>query len=98
MSSKHEFILTLSCRDAKGIVYAVSGLLFHADCNILDSQQYGDVLSGDATGLFFMRVHFVAARGTGRAGSARSADRAVCASAMRWTCGSTRWRASRACC
>lgn len=60
MTSPHEFILTLSCRDAKGIVYAVSGLLFHADCNILDSQQFGDVLSADATGLFFMRVHFVA--------------------------------------
>ena len=55
-----EFVLTLSCRDAKGIVYAVSGLLFEAGCNILDSQQFGDVLSSDATGLFFMRVHFEA--------------------------------------
>ena len=60
MSSSHEFVLTLSCRDAKGIVYAVSGLLFEAGCNILDSQQFGDVLSSDATGLFFMRVHFEA--------------------------------------
>ena len=40
-----EFVLTLSCRDAKGIVYAVSGLLYEAGCNILDSQQYGDVLA-----------------------------------------------------
>ena len=55
-----EFVLTLSCRDAKGIVYAVSGLLFEAGCNILDSQQFGDVLSSDSTGLFFMRVHFEA--------------------------------------
>jgi formyltetrahydrofolate deformylase len=55
-----EFVLTLSCRDAKGIVYAVSGLLFEAGCNILDSQQFGDVLSADATQLFFMRVHFEA--------------------------------------
>ncbi len=55
-----EFVLTLSCRDTKGIVYAVSGLLFDAGCNILDSQQFGDVLSSDATGLFFMRVHFEA--------------------------------------
>ena len=58
MSSPREFILTLSCRDTKGIVYAVSGLLYEAGCNIVDSQQFGDVLSSDATGLFFMRVHF----------------------------------------
>ncbi|MEY8875816.1 MAG: formyltetrahydrofolate deformylase [Leptothrix sp. (in: b-proteobacteria)] len=55
-----QFVLTLSCRDAKGIVHAVSGLLYQAGCNILDSQQYGDVLGADATGLFFMRVHFEA--------------------------------------
>ena len=60
MSNLCEFVLTLSCRDAKGIVYAVSGLLFEAGCNILDSQQFGDVLSPDSTGLFFMRVHFEA--------------------------------------
>ena len=60
MSSSREFVLTLSCRDTKGVVYAVSGLLFDAGCNILDSQQFGDVLSSDATGLFFMRVHFEA--------------------------------------
>jgi formyltetrahydrofolate deformylase len=60
MSSPREFVLTLSCRDAKGIVYAVSGLLYEAGCNIVDSQQFGDVLSSDATGLFFMRVHFEA--------------------------------------
>jgi formyltetrahydrofolate deformylase len=55
-----EFILTLSCRDTKGIVHAVSGLLFEAGCNIIDSQQFGDVQSRDASGLFFMRVHFEA--------------------------------------
>jgi formyltetrahydrofolate deformylase len=58
MSSLNQFVLTLSCKDAKGIVYAVSGLLFEAGCNIIDSQQFGDVLADDATGLFFMRVHF----------------------------------------
>ncbi len=52
----NDYVLTLSCLDAKGIVYSVSGLLFQAGCNILDSQQYGD----QATGLFFMRVHFAA--------------------------------------
>lgn len=60
MSSPREFVLTLSCRDTKGIVHAVSGLLFQAGCNIIDSQQFGDVLSEDATGLFFLRVHFEA--------------------------------------
>ena len=59
-NSANEFILTLSCRDTTGIVYAVSGLLFQAGCNIIDSQQFGDVQGGDATGLFFMRVHFAA--------------------------------------
>ena len=57
---EREFILTLSCKDTTGIVYAVSGLLFQAGCNIIDSQQFGDVEGADATGLFFMRVHFAA--------------------------------------
>ncbi len=58
-----EFVLTLSCRDAKGIVYAVSGLMYQAGCNILDSHQFGDLpddTGAHATGLFFMRVHFEA--------------------------------------
>lgn len=58
MAQQHEFILTLSCKDTKGIVYAVSGLLFQAGCNIIDSQQFGDLEGEAATGLFFMRVHF----------------------------------------
>jgi formyltetrahydrofolate deformylase len=60
MSRSQEFILTLACRDTKGIVHTVSGLLYQAGCNIIDSQQFGDVLGDDATGLFFMRVHFEA--------------------------------------
>ncbi|HJV61259.1 MAG TPA: formyltetrahydrofolate deformylase [Albitalea sp.] len=60
MSAPNEFVLTLSCPDAKGIVYAVSGLLYQAGCNIVDSQQFGDVQSEGGTGLFFMRVHFEA--------------------------------------
>jgi len=55
-----QFILTLACRDTKGIVHAVSGLLYQAGCNIIDSQQFGDLEGDDATGLFFMRVHFQA--------------------------------------
>ena len=60
MPRSQEFILTLACRDTTGIVYAVSGLLYQAGCNIIDSQQFGDVQGEDATGLFFMRVHFAA--------------------------------------
>ena len=60
MPHEHEFILTLSCRDTTGIVYAVSGLLYQGGCNIIDSQQFGDLQGEDATGLFFMRVHFAA--------------------------------------
>ena len=36
MPAANEFVLTLSCPDAKGIVYAVSGLLYQAGCNIVD--------------------------------------------------------------
>ena len=60
MVPPNEFVLTLSCPDTKGIVYAVSGLLYQAGCNIVDSQQFGDVQSEGGTGLFFMRVHFEA--------------------------------------
>ncbi|MBL8305769.1 MAG: formyltetrahydrofolate deformylase [Rubrivivax sp.] len=60
MALDHQFVLTLACRDTKGIVHAVSGLLYQAGCNIIDSQQFGDLEGDDATGLFFMRVHFQA--------------------------------------
>ena len=60
MLPEHQFVLTLACRDTKGIVHAVSGLLYQAGCNIIDSQQFGDLQGEDATGLFFMRVHFQA--------------------------------------
>ena len=46
-----EYILTLSCPDKPGIVYAVSSFLVQHSANIVDSQQYGDQR-------FFMRVHF----------------------------------------
>jgi len=59
-SRAREFILRLSCPDTKGIVHAVSGLLFQAGCNIIDSQQFGDLIGPGATGRFFMRVHFEA--------------------------------------
>ena len=47
MPQDNEFILTLSCRDATGIVYAVSGLLYQGGCNIIDSQQFGDLGDDD---------------------------------------------------
>jgi formyltetrahydrofolate deformylase len=53
-STGQEFILTLSCPDKPGIVYAVSSFLVQHSANILDSQQYGEPDGG----LFFMRVHF----------------------------------------
>ena len=49
-----EFVLTLSCPDKPGIVYAVSSFLVQHSANIIDSQQYGEPDGG----LFFMRVHF----------------------------------------
>ncbi len=49
-----EFILTLSCPDRRGIVYAVARAIAEGGGNILDSQQFGDP---DAS-VFFMRVHF----------------------------------------
>jgi len=49
-----EFILTLSCPDKPGIVYAVSSFLVQHSANIVDSQQYGQLDDGR----FFMRVHF----------------------------------------
>ncbi|MFI4929951.1 MAG: formyltetrahydrofolate deformylase [Burkholderiales bacterium] len=60
MTGTQEYILTLSCPDATGIVHAVSGLLYQAGCNIVESQQFGDVADDDATGRFFMRVQFTA--------------------------------------
>jgi formyltetrahydrofolate deformylase len=48
------YILNVSCPDRKGIVATVSQFLFGHDCNILDSQQFGD----RSNGRFFLRIHF----------------------------------------
>jgi len=48
-----EFVLSISCPDRRGIVAEVSRFLFERNCNILDSQQFGD----RSNGRFFMRVH-----------------------------------------
>jgi formyltetrahydrofolate deformylase len=54
VESGREFVLTLSCPDRPGIVYAVSSFLVQHSGNILASQQYGE----SPDGRFFMRVHF----------------------------------------
>ena len=48
------FILTLHCKDQPGVVAAVATSLANADCNIEESAQFNDKLSG----CFFMRVVF----------------------------------------
>ncbi len=49
-----DFVLVLDCPDQPGIVHAVSGFLVRHGGNILESQQYGDQI----TGRFFMRIDF----------------------------------------
>ncbi len=60
MQSSFEFVLTASCNDAQGIVHAISSKLYESGCNIIDSQQFGDIGGDQASGRFFMRVHFEA--------------------------------------
>ncbi|GAA1757760.1 formyltetrahydrofolate deformylase [Streptomonospora arabica] len=55
-SSEREYVLTLSCPDARGIVAGVANLLAGHGCNITESQQYGDSYSGR----FFLRTQFTA--------------------------------------
>lgn len=50
----YDHILTLSCPDKSGIVFAVTGIFAENKHNILDLQQFSDPVSER----FFMRVHF----------------------------------------
>ena len=73
-------ILTLSCPDRRGIVYAVARAIAEGGGNIIDSQQFGD--PDEST--FFMRVHF-----SDEAGASLESWRATIAPlaarhAMRW--------------
>lgn len=61
--AKPRFVLTLSCPDQPGIVAAMSTCLGDHDCNITDSAQFGDLV----TGRFFMRVSFSAPAALGQA-------------------------------
>jgi len=55
-----DFVLTLACPDRPGIVHAVTSFLLRHGGNIMESQQFGDQLSGR----FFMRIDFVTAEAT----------------------------------
>ncbi len=47
-------VLVLSCKDAPGIVHAVSGLLVDERCTIVESHQFDSLTCG----MFYMRVEF----------------------------------------
>ena len=47
-----DFVLLISCDDRKGIVAAVANSIASQDCNIVESAQYSDIV----TGRFFMRI------------------------------------------
>ncbi|MFC7702735.1 formyltetrahydrofolate deformylase [Plastorhodobacter daqingensis] len=48
------FVLTVKCRSRRGIVAAISGFLAEMGCNITDSAQFDDSVTGN----FFMRTTF----------------------------------------
>ncbi|MBY0355019.1 MAG: formyltetrahydrofolate deformylase [Rickettsiales bacterium] len=58
--SAPEYVLTLSCRDVRGIVAAVSGFIAAIDGFIIESTQFGD----PTTDKFFLRMHFSAGPAT----------------------------------
>ncbi|PWN04537.1 formyltetrahydrofolate deformylase [Nocardioides silvaticus] len=55
-----DYVLVLTCPDRPGVVHAVSGFLVDHGGNIIESQQFGDRL----TGRFFMRIDFSVAGAT----------------------------------
>jgi formyltetrahydrofolate deformylase len=75
-----EHVLTLSCPDRIGIVHAVSGFMADHGCNIVDSQQFGDL----STGRFFMRVHLDAPPDADTAGLSAGFDAVASSFDMQW--------------
>jgi formyltetrahydrofolate deformylase len=77
-----EYVLTLSCRDVRGIVAAVSGFVAAIDGFIIESTQFGD----PSTDAFFLRMHFAAGPQTpDQSGiEARFAREVATPFAMRW--------------
>ncbi|KPI16976.1 formyltetrahydrofolate deformylase [Actinobacteria bacterium OK074] len=59
METSTEYVLTLDCPEAPGIVHAVSRFLLEQGSDIIDNQQFGDRRDGH----FFMRVRFAAPAG-----------------------------------
>lgn len=55
------YVLTVKCHSTRGIVAAIANYLADAGCNLTDSHQYDDPL----TGQFFMRVSFTSEQGAG---------------------------------
>jgi len=53
------YVLTVNCHSTRGIVAAIANYLADSGCNLTDSSQYDDLL----TGQFFMRVTFVSQTG-----------------------------------
>ncbi len=66
-------VLTLTCPDRPGIVYAVSKFLLDNGCTIVESQQFSDRQAGK----FFMRVEFEATDGRTTVDTLRAAFTAV---------------------
>ena len=52
----NHYVLTLRCKDARGIIHAVSGALLAIDGNVLEQAQY----TNESTGMFAMRTRFEA--------------------------------------
>jgi formyltetrahydrofolate deformylase len=52
-----EFVLTVSCADRPGLIYAISSFLVDHDANVIESKQFDDRRAGK----FFMRVQFESA-------------------------------------
>jgi len=53
------YVLTVKCASTRGIVAAIANYLTDSGCNLTDSHQYDDLL----TGQFFMRVRFASEQG-----------------------------------
>lgn len=78
--SQNHYILTLSCRDTKGIVAAVTGFLSQHDGFIIESTQFGD----PSTERFFMRVHFILESVEAAIFKAQFAEQVALPFAMEW--------------
>ena len=46
MNTCPDYVLLLSCRDARGIVHAVTGFVLALDGTVVDSMQYTDSPTG----------------------------------------------------